>query len=156
MLTCFKDYIIKHWIDDQKNHHSEKHRKLTKLNRRYAYFGWVIYLIALIASGIHIVQHFSAGFELVQPTDNILIFLAIALPALGAAVVGIRKHGEYERIESRSSNMSEVIEDISIDFNKVHDKDEFVNLMYDLDKLMLLENQDWLMLMKLVKLEVNP
>ncbi|NQT77602.1 MAG: hypothetical protein HQ565_07805 [Bacteroidetes bacterium] len=156
MLNCFKDYIIKHWIDDQKNHHSEKHRKLTKLNKRFAYFGWVIYLIALIASGIHIVQSLSTGFELDQLTENILIFLAIALPALGAAVVGIRKHGEYERIESRSYNMSEVIEDISIDFNKLHDKNEFVSLMYDLDKLMLLENQDWLMLMKLVKLEVNP
>jgi hypothetical protein len=156
MLSCFKDYIIKHWIDDQKNHHSEKHHKLNKVNKRYAYFGWVIYLIALIASGIHIVQNLSAGFELDQLTENILIFLAIALPALGAAVVGIRKHGEYERIQNRSSNMSEAIEDISIDFNKLHDEDEFLSLMYDLDKLMLLENQDWLMLMKLVKLEVNP
>jgi len=156
MLNCFKDYIIKHWIDDQKDHHSNKYRKLTKVNKRYAYFGWVIYLIALIASGIHIVQNLSAGFELDHLTENILIFLAIALPALGAAVVGIRKHGEYERIQSRSSNMSEVIEDISIDFKKVHDKDEFLSLMYDLDKLMLLENQDWFMLMKLVKLEVNP
>ena len=156
LLPCFKKYIIKHWIDDQKNHHSEKHRKLIKVNKRYGYFGWVIYLIALIASGFHIVQNLSGGFELDQMIENILIFLAIALPALGAAVVGIRKHGEYERLESRSGNMSEVIEDISIDFNKVQDKKEFVNLMYDFDKLMLLENQDWLMLMKLVKLEVYP
>jgi len=156
MLPCFKNYILKHWIDDQKNHHSAKQSKLTMVNKRYAYFGWVIYLIALIASGIHIVQNLSGGFELDQITESILIFLAIALPALGAAVVGIRKHGEYERLESRSSNMFEVIEDISIDFNKVHNKNDFVNLLYDFDKLMLLENQDWLMLMKLVKLEVNP
>jgi len=155
-LACCRDYIAKNWIDDQKNHHSEKRIKLLSVNKGYVYFGWAIYLIALVTSSIHIIQNMSAEIAFSHMFENLLIFLAIALPAIGAAVMGTHKHGEYERLEGRSGNMTKAIEDISIDFMEVTDKIEFNDLMYDFDKLILLENQDWFMLMKLAKLEVCP
>ena len=78
------------------------------------------------------------------------------LPAVGAAVVGIHKHGKYERLENRSHNMSRAIENMSIDFQQVSTSKELILLMQDFDQLILMENLDWLMLMKLVKLEVYP
>jgi hypothetical protein len=151
-----KAFISKSWIDDQKDHHREKRKRLFSLNKRYDYFGWAIYLLALVASVIHIVQGVSTGLVFSHLFENILIFLAIALPAVGAAVMGVHKHGEYERLESRSCSMTKAIEDISIDFQQVKQTDKFVELMQDFDKLVLLENQDWFMLMKMSKLEVCP
>jgi hypothetical protein len=52
--------------------------------------------------------------------------------------------------------MTKAIEDMSIDFEQVNQPDRFVELMNDFDKLVLLENQDWFMLLKLSKLEVCP
>lgn len=155
-VACFRNYITKHWIGDQKNHHSAKHIRLISLNKRYVFFGWAIYLIAIITSAIHIIHSLYTGIAFSHLLENLLIFLAIALPAIGAAVMGIHKHGEYERLEGRSGNLTKAIEDISIDFKDVSDKIEFNKLMHEFDKLILLENQDWYMLMKLAKLEVCP
>ncbi len=155
-LQCSKKYILSHWIDDQAVYHTKKSKNLHKSNNRFKSFGWIIYTIALLTSGVHIAHELLGGLEGHHIIENILIFLAIALPATGAAVVSIRKHGEYERIETRSENMSKAIQDLKIDFNLISEVKEFEKLMYQFDELMLRENQDWLMLMKLVKLEVYP
>lgn len=155
-LPDIKSFISDNWINDQKEHHSGKRTRLLFVNKRYVYFGWTIYFLALIASTIHIVQHISFETVFSHLFENILIFLAIALPAIGASVMGIHKHGEYERLESRSCSMTKAIEDISIDFQQVNTTDKFTELMYDFDKLVLLENQDWFTLMKMSKLEVCP
>lgn len=155
-FDCFKNYILSNWVEDQKEHHQSKHGRLSRFNRRFGYFGWVIYLLALIISAIHIVDNVAAGITFHHLFESVLIFLAIALPAIGAAVVGIHKQGEYERLEHRSGNMSRAIENISIDFQQAGSKEELVALMREFDRLLLLENLDWLMLMKLVKLEVHP
>ena len=125
-------------------------------NKKFETFGWIIYSMALVASGIHIVHELSGGSDSHSIIENIMLFMAIALPATGAAVIAIRKHGEYERLETRSQHMSSVIQDLKVDIEQVKEVDEFEKRLNEFDELMLRENQDWLMLMKLVKLEVYP
>jgi hypothetical protein len=155
-LDCCANYIRKNWIIDQLDHHIAKRNTLRKFNARFNNFGWIIYLIALIASIIHIIHNIIHVPVLSELLDHALIFLAIALPAVGAAVVGIHKHGEYERLENRSNNMTGRIEDILVDFQEVDHISDLMDVMFDFDELILLENQDWLMLMRQVKLEVFP
>ena len=155
-LGCYKNYIVKHWFEDQSKYHEGKAVALQKTNKRFEAFGWIIFSMALLASGIHIMHELLGGPESHSIIESILLFMAIALPAIGAAVIAIRKHGEFERLETRSQHMSIAIQDLKVDIDLANNVDEFEKRMNEFDELMLRENQDWLMLMKLVKLEVYP
>lgn len=152
----FRNYIRQDWMVEQEEYHSEKVRRMDSANKRFEVFGWIIFTIALLASGIHIVHEFTGVPHTNSILEAVMLFLAIALPAIGAAVVAIRKHGEFERVESRSRHLKDAIAELKEECDNVETVDELERLMNEFDELMLRENQDWLGLMKLVKLEVYP
>jgi len=81
------------------------------------------------------------------------VFLALCLPAVAAALEGIRKHNEYSRLATLSENMEEALEELKQRYEEVRSNDSLDSLMRETDELMLRETQGWLMLMRFVKLE---
>ena len=80
-----------------------------------------------------------------------ITFLAIVLPAWGAAIHGIGKQLEYERIAARSEKMAEVI---SLAIENVDDADtveELERVVEDVARLMGLENYEWWVLLSFDK-----
>ncbi|MCD4696005.1 MAG: hypothetical protein K8S16_07165 [Bacteroidales bacterium] len=163
LLPEYKNFIGKYWVDNQKYHHFLKSKKLKKENTFWMNLGWTIFAIALIAAFLHIMEHLFHIMHIVIKNETaivtiekILAGLAIILPAIGAAIVGIRTYNETERIESRSHNMAHILENFQTRFLMADSITEFESLMYETDELILRENQEWFMLMKFVKLEVLP
>jgi uncharacterized membrane protein YidH (DUF202 family) len=147
------DYVRKHWIQDQIKFHKNKASKVKKISTILEWSGMAIFFIAMAAAISHLI-FFYPGKELPSETlEELIIFLAIVLPAIGAAIGGIRSHREYSRMEKRSSNMEIILRELDEQVAHVKTPAEFESLLRATDELMLRETQDWLMLMKFVELK---
>ena len=102
-----------------------------------------------LPSGLHLLL----SYLHIESFEHGLTFLAIILPATGAALGGIRTHREYSRLAARSSNMAERLKTLKKQLSSVSTPDELQVTLKRIEELSLLEVQEWLMLMSVVKLE---
>jgi len=154
LLSWAQKYIDETWIQDQIGFHKKKRNNLRRLNKWIAFTGWLFFISALIVPIVHVCSSLITGENQGGQFNNLLNFLAIVLPVVSVAMVGIRTHREYERIERRSENMAIVLHDISHKFMTIENTAEFERLMHYTDEVTLRENQDWLMLMRLAKIDI--
>ena len=147
-MEWLKKTIIQRWISDQIRHHEHNAREYKKTSDRMKRACIAIFVIALVVPLIHIVKHFTDPIAVSSLFDKILILFAIALPAIGAAIEGIRTSNEYVRIEKRSANMVGVLTEIQTDLEEVNDVEGFERIMHYTDEITLRENQDWLTFMR--------
>ena len=146
-ISFIRRNLVKHQLD----YHVNKAQRARSKNRFYEKCGIAIFAVAVLASIVHI------GFYLWQPDlitiEQVITFLTISLPAVGAAIGGIHLHREYTRIEKRSENMVNALTDLNARYDGISSRDELRELLLETEDLMQRETQDWLMLMRFVKLE---
>lgn len=149
-VTVYKPFVRVHWIEDQSRFHARKSAVSGRTNRLLERWCAVVFMLALLAAGSHVAFFFVSP---PRPLETLLTFLAIILPAIGAGLGGLRSHREYSRIEKRSANMQQAIDDLLDQFDYTESKEDFSRLMVEIGELMLRETQDWLMLMKFAELK---
>lgn len=152
-LGLYVDFIRKEYIQDQIAFHRAKSAKTGKTSHRLENIGKLVFFIAIGVAAIHLI---STSLNLSDPTswlENSILFLAIVLPGAGAAIGGIRTHREYSRLEKRSSDMAAALGELDRQFAGITTIDEFKDLMSETEQLLLQETQEWLALMKYVKVE---
>jgi hypothetical protein len=143
-------YVRKHWVQDQIEYHKAKSQRTRRMGRMLEIGGAIAFIAALCAAFCHL--SFSLmGYS--AQDERFLAFLALVFPSLGAAIVGIRAHNEYSRLEKRSGAMHLTLREIDGSFESDFTPEVFDALMREIEKLMLRETQDWLMLLKFAKLE---
>ena len=146
-------FVREHWIEDQLRYHESKARAAESVSRRLEVGGMLVFGVALLAPAAHLIL-FRPGLGLeVKWLEVLLTFAAIVLPALGAALEGVRSHGEYSRIAKRSENMAEALQELDRRSHQVRDLQGLRDLMCEVEELMLVEAADWLALMRFTKLE---
>jgi len=123
------------------------------MSRLFEFGGMAIFFMAMAASFSHLIFFYPGGEIGSKVLEDILVFLAIVLPAIGAAIGGIRSHREYSRMEKRSSNMEIILNELNEQFMDINSPEDLESLLRTTYELMLRENQDWLMLMKFVELK---
>lgn len=146
-------FIKRAWVLDQIEYHEKNYKRLQKKNRCIERVGIVIFSAAAIAAVMHIVLclFFHEAHLIWQ--EKALTLLALILPAVGASVHGLRAHREYARLEKRSKHMMIVLKELNERFRFSSEPNSLELLLREMDILMLRESQDWLMLMRFVKLE---
>jgi hypothetical protein len=146
-------YVRSALIQDQIKYHSDMAAKRSKMSHVLGTTGKVLFVAALVVAFGHILLSSSTPAVHESLLDGSLAYLAVTLPAIGAAVGGIRSHREYSRLAKRSQNMVEALKDIELRFESLGERHELETLLRETEDLMLRDTQDWLMLMKFVKLE---
>lgn len=145
------NFIRKLWIEDQIKYHEEKSLKSEKINNRLEKGGIIIFGFAVAFASLHIVGY---GILTGWAWDASAL-AAISLPAFGAAIGGIRTHREFSRLAKRSHNMAAVLREMDSRFSGINKPEVLEALLREVEELMLRETQDWLMLMRLAKLEAS-
>jgi hypothetical protein len=146
-------YINTCWITVQQKYHESKRKSAGKFSREFEMTGGLVFGLALVAAAVHLWLVIS-GFEFqYRWISEYIIFLAIALPSLGASIGAIRNHREYSRIAKRSENMAGLLKELLEESNTVGSMDELKKYLMTIEEIMLHESQDWLMLMNFVRIE---
>lgn len=90
-------FIVNEWIDDQIRFHE---RNAALHCRRRAQYTWIVYAFAaitVVVAALHIAHRpESTGWR------DAFTFIAITLPGFGAAITGLREHGQHRLHEERS------------------------------------------------------
>ena len=149
LFPQLKEFIRQRWIEKQIEYHNIKSGKSRNKSRRLERGGLVIFSLALLAAALHLAFYFLGNEWLEAP----ITFAAIVLPAVGAAIGGIRTHREYSRLAKRSENMVQSLTELKDNLDRATSTGEFEALLREIEQLMLIETQDWLMLMRFAKLE---
>lgn len=158
----FSKFIRKSWLAEQLKYHREKAEKAERMNKLTEMGGMIIFAIAIVAPLLHLVLFKPVGLfhffgEELEKNEKlfeyILIFIALTLPAVGAAIVGIRTHMEYSRLAARSENMKTVLKRLNNRLEHVNDAETMKLLLREVEELVLMETQDWLTLMSFCKPE---
>ena len=148
------DFIRKSWVQDQIEYHEWRSEKVGKISHALERSGIVIFVLAVVAAFSHVILSFMGHHLInVEWIEHSLTFAAIALPATGAAIGGIRLHREYTRLEKRSKNMITILKQLDERLSRTVKPEDFESLLREMEELMLRETQDWLMLMKFTELE---
>ncbi len=152
-LNSHVDFIRKQFIQDQINFHLKKSYQTGKISKRLENFGMLIFFIAIGIAAIHLLSTILNNMEGTNWLEQPIFFLAIVLPVVGASIGGIRTHREYARLEKRSKDMAAALNGLDHKFAETTTIQKFKDLLHDTEKLMLQETQEWLTLMKFVKVE---
>ena len=146
------EYVHIHWIKDQMTFHRDKYTRAKRISRILEWGGLAIFFVAMAAAACHYFFYPAHEFQSTG-LESLLIFFAIVLPAVGAAIGGIRSHREYSRMEKRSKNMEVVLSDLDERFLTIATPETLESALRETEELMLRETQDWLMLMRFVELK---
>ena len=140
------------WIGKQIEFHAHVGKHAQRASRRLERTGLVVFGLALAAALVHIALRVVHG--LVQTrAEDMLTFLALVLPAVGAALEGIRTHREFSRVSRRSHAMVDALASVDARLATVETEHEFVNCLRDAEELTVREVEDWLLLMRTVELK---
>jgi hypothetical protein len=139
------------WLEGQQEFHRFKAESARKKSETLELIGIILFVSAMLAAALHLLLpaiHIE-GLEIP------LTFLAIVLPAAGAAAGGLKAHREYSRLAARSANMAMSLAALDELLVNVKDPKELSSVLIRVQDLSLLELQDWLMLMSVAKLEAS-
>lgn len=145
-------FVKEKWLDDQFNYHAAKAKTLRKKSHRLEKMAFSMFSLAIVSASLHLLLHF-AHFGWTHLLEQILTYLAICLPAFGAAVGGIKAHRDYERLAIQSKNQADALEILGKRLDTCKNNKKLIAFLRDIDEIMLRETEDWLMLVRFLKIE---
>jgi hypothetical protein len=149
----FSQYVRKHWVEDQIRFHENMMNKAGRLSHFLEQTGIFIFYCAMAAALSHFcLMYFDLMYQSIY-LEKVLIFLALVLPATGAAIGGIRTHREYSRTAKRSQHMKAVLEDLAERLTYANSPKSLEALIRETELLMLRETQSWMMIMRFAELD---
>ena len=116
-------------------------------HRRLVYAGNLLFAVTFVAALLHSMPFGSHRFH------NVLAFVAIVSPAVGAALGALRTHREYLRNASRSAEMARHLEELKAKMKAADSPERFLPLMREAEETMLHENEDWRVVVRFHELE---
>ena len=147
-LEPVKRFIIDGWLIDQRDFHVRTAKRKNAAHHRTRWITLVLFVLTLVAALLHFVGvgHVENGLALGSPA-RWFTFLAIALPAWGAAVHAIGKQFEYERIAARSEEMSQVLTQKADRTERASSIEQLRDVVHDAIHVVSLENYEWWVLL---------
>jgi hypothetical protein len=124
------------------------------LHRRLDWAGLGLFALTLVVAGAHAAEVGLPSLGAALSLPHVLTFLAIVLPAVGAALAGIRAHREYLRNAERYAAMVRVLGEIGDEIEEAREWLALTDQLEMANEIMLRENQDWRVVFLYQKLRV--
>lgn len=157
---ALREFVRTQWLDEQIRFHETKANGSRRILFLLEKIGQALFATAVAAAALHVllfdaipalVGTIIAGHAVWQGVS----WLAVVLPAAGAALVGIRSQREYSRLEQKSRMMVAALRDVQRRLERAATGAEFDAALRAAETSMLAESEDWLMLMQHVVLEAT-
>ena len=104
-IAELRRFLIESWIDDQIGYHRGATARYQRGRARMTRLIIVLFSVTVFIGVLHTFELIGGEFW-----HGVFIFLAVALPAFGAAITGIRDQRQYRLHEDRSRNTARRLE----------------------------------------------
>lgn len=154
-IHALKKFLLTAWVGDQISFYGKKSERHMRRHVLLARGGEALFLLTLVVAFIHAVEFQDSQLSVLSALPSILASVTIILPAVGAALAGIRIHREYLRNAKRYAPMVRHLSIIREQIKLVSDTDmeSLTKLLEKANDMMLRENQDWRVVFTIPKLE---
>jgi hypothetical protein len=141
-------FVVQAWLADQRDWHARNARHKERSQRRLRWTVVGILVTTLVTAALHFsgAGHAEGGGGLATP-GQWFTFLAIALPAWGAALHGVAKQLEYERIAARSEQMARVLHHYVERAEMAPSIEALRETVREAARVVCLENYEWWVLL---------
>jgi hypothetical protein len=152
-VVPLRDYLSEHWIKAQIRYHEDTARRQGAWDSRLFAATGVLFLITAVAAFLHLLGW---GEHHDNPTEFglLLIVLSICVPAIGAAVHGIRTQSEFRRHCQRYQRMAGLLRQLDADMSRADSITVIHEIAADAEHLMRAENSDWFGVMRFHDVEL--
>jgi hypothetical protein len=140
-------FIKEAWLGDQIRFHIKKSKREAKKHHYISLVGEICFFLTLVAAMLHFL-HIGNLF-----IGKIWTFLAIVFPATGSALAGLRAHLEYKKMSQRSEMMVKCLYYLETRLNQAETIEEIESVVSLAENLMLEENAEWHIALKVHELE---
>ena len=150
-----REFLAEAWIRDQIKYHEKMSRKYHGRDHRLTRATEVLFGATVLAALLHVfgvAGHASPGS---LSWAILFVLLAIALPALGAAISAIRTQREYSRNSERFGRMAHYLAGISARLEGAPDMETVRAIAAEAEDLMFDENRDWFVVMRFHPIELH-
>ncbi len=154
-IDSLKRYLAAAWIEGQ----AQFHRSTSaKYERRHLLLGRATEFLFVAAVSVGVLHALGIGENSTLGSiswSNLLVLLAISMPALGAALSGIRAEREYLRNSERYGRMVHYLKQVEERLKAAANLETVRQLAAEAENLMLEENRDWYLVMKFHDFELH-
>ena len=158
-LDSLKDQLNTTWLNDQLGFHKSKHRKAALRHKWISTATELFFWLTLIAALLHITPailhmfHLQIHLPYEDLLNSTLTYLAIVFPTIAAALTGLRSHFGYKKIADRSAMMVTNLLLLQQKLRECKSLAELQELALEAESLMVQENADWYVTVRLHELE---
>ena len=152
-VAALRGYLSERWIGAQIRYHEATARRQGAWDSRLFAATGVLFLITAVAAFLHLLgwgEHHGDATEF----GLLLIVLSICVPAIGAAVHGIRTQSEFRRHCQRYQRMAGLLRQLDADMGRADSIAMIHEIAADAEHLMRAENSDWFGVMRFHDVEL--
>lgn len=129
-------------IDDQMGYHQVNAKRMHLLDHRLHFVGELVMASVIAACGFYLLLNMIAP-DLLKHLKEGFVFVTAGFPALGAAVFGMRGHGEHLLAASRSANTASSLAANSQKLEQVRDIETLASELERTAEIMLSDLNEW-------------
>ena len=152
-IAPLREYLCDRWIRAQIRYHERSARQQGAWDGRLFAATGVLFAITAVAAFLHLLgwgEHAGEASEL----GLVLIVLSICVPAVGAALHGIRTQSEFRRHCQRYQRMAELLRQLEADLSRAQSIEWIHEIAADAERVMRAENSDWFGVMRFHDVEL--
>ncbi|MDP6454930.1 MAG: hypothetical protein QF898_16625 [SAR202 cluster bacterium] len=154
-LDKLRAFTASAWVQDQADYHQRAAHQNEQKHQRLSYAIMALFGATLLTAVLHALEFGGHDDHSAFSIANILVFLALTLPALAGALSGVRAQREYERNAERFKSMVPYLQAIADRVRSASDLSTLRNAAQDAETVMMEETQDWFTIMKFHDFELH-
>ena len=159
-VGALRDYLKRYWIDSQVSYQEKTSRKQRRFDERLVRATELLFLLTLIAACIHIFGgHFFHAMGITSKDalkfwEELLVVVAITVPAVGAAFHGIGTQRQFRRHSERYRRMADVLVQVQHEMAAATTLKQVQKVAAETEQIMREENSDWFGVMRFHDMEL--
>lgn len=148
LTVGLKGFLGIAWIDDQVEYHRKVGERYRRRHARLTRASYVLFAATLVGAGVHALDFGGPESHEGFGWSNLVIVLSIGLPAVAGTLGAFHAQREYERNSERSRGMVRRLEAAKERLERATDLAGVRAAAWDIEQVMIDENDDWLVTMR--------
>jgi hypothetical protein len=135
-LGLLRALLIEAWVEDQMKYHERASERMSGRQRDFSLLAVGLFGVSALAALLH-------SLNLVPSGPDVLGYLSVVVPAVGAAISGYSAQREYARLAQRSRQMVDRLKEARQQFEHPGQLSSLQNAVRRTELLMRSETSDW-------------
>jgi hypothetical protein len=143
-----RSFLVRGWVERQISYQRQTAEKMRKKKATLGFLISGLFSLTLVAAILHITGALGGGWS------QVLVFVAIAAPAWGAAVTGIRDVRQYRHHEDRYLRAADRLDELARDLEAQPTIHAVWQLAREAQEIIQTENEGWSGVLEFQQLEL--